>query len=297
VPFTRGPERSRASASVVEEAARIAAGGTADLTLLGQTVNSYRDPSEARWSFSQLLSAVGEVDGIRRVRFTTSHPQDFTPDIVEAIGANEKLCDAIHLPVQSGSTRLLSKMRRTYSRDHYLRVIDMIKAGRRPIALSTDIIVGFPGETQQDFDDTLSLLKDVEYASLFAFKYSARRGTDSMDYPDHVPEEVQKERLEILQTLQWRIQRKLNEDRVGMIEDALVERYREKFQQWGSRTTQNRIINFDDPSGVATGENLLGSYCTVRVTAAGPNALAGELVSVNQRPTAHRPAPSLRVLQ
>lgn len=297
VPFTRGPERSRTSVSVLEEAARIVERGTADITLLGQTVNSYRDPSEAGWSFARLLSAIGEIDGIRRVRFTTSHPQDFTPDIVEAIGSNEKLCDWIHLPVQSGSTRLLSRMRRTYSRDQYLGVIEMIKAAPRPIALSTDIIVGFPGETQQDFEDTLSLLQEVEFASLFAFKYSARRGTDSMDYDDHVPEVVQKERLAILQELQRRIQRKHNEARLGMHENALVERFRDKFQQWVGRTTQNRVLNFDDPNGIAQDENLLGSYCTVHVTKAGPNSLIGELVSVDQRPAGRHPQPALRVLQ
>jgi tRNA-2-methylthio-N6-dimethylallyladenosine synthase len=297
VPFTRGPERSRTSTSVLEEAARIVERGTADITLLGQTVNSYRDPSEAGWSFARLLSAIGKIDGVRRVRFTTSHPQDFTPDIVEAIDSNERLCDWIHLPVQSGSTRLLSKMRRTYSRDQYLKVIEMIKAAPRPIALSTDIIVGFPGETQQDFEDTLSLLQEVEFDSLFAFKYSARRGTDSMDYDDHVPDLVQKERLVILQELQRRIQRKHNEARLGIHENALVERFRDKFQQWVGRTTQNRVLNFDDPNGIALDENLLGAYCTVHVTKAGPNALIGELVSVDQRPAGRRPKPTLRVLQ
>ena len=296
VPFTRGPERSRSSASVMEEAARISAGGIADIPLLGQTVNSYRDPS-AGWSFAKLLAAIGELDGVRRVRFTTSHPQDFTRDIVEAIESNERLCDWIHLPVQSGSSRLLASMRRTYSRDQYLRVIEMIKAANRQIALSTDIIVGFPGETQQDFEETLSLLQEVEYASLFAFKYSPRKGTDSMDYADHVPEEEKKERLAILQGLQQRIQRKLNERRVGLVEDALVEGYREKFQQWIGRTTQNRVLNFADPEGIAADEELRGAYCNVRVTKAGPNGLIGELVSVEYRPRAARSSPALHVLQ
>jgi tRNA-2-methylthio-N6-dimethylallyladenosine synthase len=297
VPFTRGPERSRSSASVMEEAARISAGGVADITLLGQTVNSYQDPSAAGWSFAKLLSAIGEMEGVRRVRFTTSHPQDFTRDIVEAIEANERLCDWIHLPVQSGSSRLLAGMRRTYTRDQYLRVIEMIKASKRQIALSTDIIVGFPGETQQDFEETLSLLEEVEYASLFAFKYSPRKGTDSIDYADHVPEEEKKERLAILQELQQRIQRKHNENRVGMTEDALVEGYRDKFRQWIGRTTQNRVLNFSDPQGIAEDEDLRGAYCNVRVTKAGPNGLIGELVSVEHRPSATLRAPALHVLQ
>jgi tRNA-2-methylthio-N6-dimethylallyladenosine synthase len=243
------------------------------------------------------MSAIGEMDGVRRVRFTTSHPQDFTRDIVEAIESNEKLCDWIHLPVQSGSSRLLAAMRRTYTRDQYLRVIEMIKASKRQIALSTDIIVGFPGETQQDFEDTLSLLEEVEYASLFAFKYSPRKGTDSMDYADHVPEEEKKERLAILQNMQQRIQRKHNDARIGMTEDALVEGYRDKFQQWIGRTTQNRVLNFDDPRGIAADQDLRGAYCDVRVTKAGPNGLIGELVSVVHRPSAAPTAPALHVLQ
>lgn len=297
VPFTRGPERSRTSASVLEEARRIAASGTADITLLGQTVNSYRDPSNAGWKFAQLLTAVGEVEGVRRVRFTTSHPQDFTADIVDAICANDRLCDWVHLPVQSGSSKILSGMRRTYTREQYLRVIDMIQSSRKPIALSTDIIVGFPGETQKDFEETLTLLQQVEYAQLFAFKYSPRRGTDSMEYADHVPEEEKKERLGIILELQQRIQRKHNEARVGMNEEALVEGYRDKFCQWIGRTTQNRVLNFGDPNGIAAGEDLRGAYCTVRVTQAGPNALIGELVSIEQRAVVRQPSSALHVLQ
>jgi tRNA-2-methylthio-N6-dimethylallyladenosine synthase len=201
------------------------------------------------------------------------------------------------LPVQSGSSRLLAGMRRTYTRDQYLRVIEMIKASKRQIALSTDIIVGFPGETQQDFEETLSLLEEVEYASLFAFKYSPRKGTDSIAYADHVPEEEKKERLAILQELQQRIQRKHNENRVGMTEDALVEGYRDKFRQWIGRTTQNRVLNFSDPQGIAEDEDLRGAYCNVRVTKAGPNGLIGELVSVEHRPSAALRAPALHVLQ
>lgn len=297
VPFTRGPERSRASASVLQEARDIAANGTSDINLLGQTVNSYDDPSDAGLSFAQLLSAVGDVEGVRRVRFTTSHPRDFTADIVDAIGANDALCDWIHLPVQSGSTRLLSKMRRTYTREHYLKVIEMIKSCKRPIALSTDIIVGFPGETQQDFEETLSLLETVEYASLFAFKYSARKGTDAMDYADHVPEPIQKERLAALQQMQWRIQQKLNDERIGMQEEALVEGFREKYQQWIGRTTQNRVLNFSDPNGLSADGDLRGAYCTVRVLKASPNSLIGELVSIDHRPVALAAQSALHVLQ
>ncbi len=291
VPFTRGPERSRSSASVMEEARRIVANGAAEIMLLGQTVNSYRDPSGAGWNFARLLREVGELDGVRRVRFTTSHPRDFTPDIVDAIADNERLCDWVHLPVQSGSTKVLSGMRRTYTREQYMAVIDTIKSAKREIALSTDLIVGFPGETDEDFEQTLSLIDEVEYASLFSFKYSPRRGTDSMDYADHVSEEVKSRRLAALQDRQRRVQIPKNAARIGMTEEALVEGYREKSRQWIGRTTQNRVLNFADPRGLAAGD-LRGAYCAVRVTAAGPHSLVGELTAV----TRSAPAPQLRVL-
>ncbi len=292
VPFTRGPERSRSSAGVMEEARRIAAAGTGEITLLGQTVNSYRDPSDAGWTFARLLEAVGEIDGVRRVRFTTSHPQDFTPDIVAAIDRNPALCDWVHLPVQSGSTRVLAGMRRTYTRDEYLRVIDTIKSARRDIVLSTDIIVGFPGETQEDFEETLSLVEQVDYAQMFSFKYSPRRGTDSVELADQVPEEEKSRRLQVLQELQRRMQLRRNQTWVGREDEVLVEGRREKFSQWHGHTPQNRVLNFSDPDGVADSDDLRGAYCKVRVTAAGPNSLVGELVAVERRPAA-----GLRVLQ
>ncbi len=292
VPFTRGPERSRASSSVIEEARRIAANGTTEIMLLGQTVNSYRDPSGAGWSFARLLSETAAVDGVRRVRFTTSHPRDFSPDIVDAIDRDPTVCDWVHLPVQSGSTRVLKSMRRTYTRDEYLRVIETVKSAGRDIALSTDIIVGFPGETEQDFRETLSLIEEVEYAQMFSFKYSPRRGTDSIDYADPVPEEEKSRRLERVHETQLRIQRRRNEQWIGREDEALVEGKREKSGQWVGRTTQNRVLNFADPRGVGE-EDLRGAYCRVKVTGAGPYALIGELAAVEQR----RPAAGFRVLQ
>ena len=292
VPFTRGPERSRSSASVMDEARRIAAQGTAEIMLLGQTVNSYRDPSPAGWAFARLLDEVGSVDGIRRVRFTTSHPRDFSRDIVDAIDSNPTLCDWVHLPVQSGSSRTLEAMRRGYTRDQYLRVIDTIKSAKRDIALSTDIIVGFPGETEQDFEETLTLMQEVEYASVFSFKYSPRRGTDAIDYAYQVPEEEKGRRLTILQELQRRLQKRKNEQWIGRQDEALVEGRREKFDQWIGRTTQGRVLNFDDPAGIASGQDLRGAYCQVHITSAGPNSLVGELVAVDRRAT-----PTFRVIQ
>ena len=283
VPFTRGPERSRASESVMREARALEDRGYTEITLLGQTVNSYRDPSPAGWSFAKLLDEVGRLRRIRRVRFTTSHPADFTPDIVEAIDRNKSLCDWVHLPVQSGSTRVLRGMRRTYSRDQYLRCIEMLKRATRTIELSTDIIVGFPGETEQDFEQTLSLLDEVEYASVFSFKYSPRRGTAAADMPP-VPETEKSRRLAELQERQRRIQLRRNAALIGTVQEALVEGRKERMQQWAGRTTQNRVLNFTDPLRLADRRDLCGSYCSVRVTASGPNSLVGELAEAATRP-------------
>ena len=293
VPFTRGPERSRTSASVLDEAKRIAATGTPEITLLGQTVNSYRDPSPAGRTFAQLLDEVGQVEGLRRVRFTTSHPRDFGPDIVDAIDRNPKLCNWVHLPVQSGSTSVLKGMRRSYSRDQYLRVIDYIKAASREIALSTDIIVGFPGETQEDFEETLSLLQEIEYAQVYSFKYSPRRGTDSVDYGDHIPEDEKSRRLKVLQEMQQRIQARRNAERVGDEEEAFVEGYRKKHDQWIGRTSESRVLNFSDPNQLAAGSDLRGSYCHVKVNKGGPNSLVGQLTSIAARPV----GPAFQILQ
>ena len=278
VPFTRGPERSRASRSIMAEARELAARGYTEITLLGQTVNSYRDPSAAGWSFAALLDAVGNVAGIRRVRFTTSHPSDFTRDIVEAIDRNEALCNWVHLPVQSGSTAVLNRMRRTYTRERYLRCVETIKSARRGIELSTDVIVGFPGETEADFEQTLSLLDEVEYGSLFSFKYSPRKGTPAAAF-EQVPEEEKSRRLTVLQERQRRIQTRRNAQAVGGAEEALVEGRREKFRQWIGRTAQNRVLNFSDPRGLAGNRDLRGAYCKVRVTGSGPNSLVGVLAA------------------
>jgi tRNA-2-methylthio-N6-dimethylallyladenosine synthase len=282
VPFTRGPERSRTSQSVLEEARRLAGQGFAEIQLLGQNVNSYRDPSEAGWDFAQLLAAVGRVPGIRRVRFTTSHPRDFTPQIIEAIDQNPVLCDQVHLPVQSGSSRLLGRMAREYGREEYLDRIRLMKRAQRSIAISTDIIVGFPGETEEDFQQTLSLLDEVEYDSIFSFKYSPRTGTAAENFEDAIPEPEKSRRLAILQEKQRRIQLRRNAELIGREEEVLVEGRREKSQQWIGRTTQNRVLNFTNPAGDSS--DLRGSYCRVRVTGSGPNSLVGELVAQENAP-------------
>jgi tRNA-2-methylthio-N6-dimethylallyladenosine synthase len=281
VPFTRGPERSRTSASVLKEARELSAMGYTEIQLLGQNVNSYRDPSPSDWDFSRLLRAVGEQDGIRRVRFTTSHPRDFVKEIVEAIDDNPVLCNHVHLPVQSGSTAVLDRMQRLYTREDYLRRIEWMKSARRNISITTDIIVGFPGETEKDFNETLSLLDEVGYDSLFSFKYSRRPNTSALALDDHIPEEEKGRRLSILQERQRAIQIRRNSQLVGKIEEAFVEGYNQATGQWIGRTTDNRTLNFIHPehAGPKDGASLTGTYWNVRVTRAGPNSLAGEAVN------------------
>jgi tRNA-2-methylthio-N6-dimethylallyladenosine synthase len=273
VPFTRGPERSRASASILEEARRLADSGYTEIQLLGQTVNSYRDPSPRGMSFSELLLTVAETPGMRRVRFTTSHPRDFGADIVQAIESHSNICDHVHLPVQSGSTRLLRQMQRTYSRDEYLDKIALIRSAQRPISVTSDIIVGFPGETDEDFADTLSLLDEARYDGVFAFKYSPRPNTLAQHMPDAIPEEEKERRLAVLLEHQRQIQTTHNETLVGTKYEVLVEGASRREGQWCGRTSSNRVINFASPQ---TG--LLGQYINVLVNRAGSNSLIGEHV-------------------
>ena len=274
VPFTRGPERSRASAGVMEEARRLAETGYTEIQLLGQNVNSYRDPSPAAWDFATLLARVGEVPGIRRVRFTTSHPRDFVKPIVDAIDANPALCDHVHLPVQSGSDQVLCAMDRLYTRAEYMRRIEWLKNARRSIAITTDIIVGFPGETEADFNQTLALLDEVQYDSLFSFKYSPRPNTSSLKLGNQVPEEEKTRRLMVVQERQRAIQIRRNSQAVGRVQEVMVEGKNQALGQWIGRTSQNRTLNFTHAA--AEGENLVGRYLHVRVTRAGPNSLVGE---------------------
>jgi tRNA-2-methylthio-N6-dimethylallyladenosine synthase len=271
VPFTRGPERSRASDSILKEVRQLAALGYSEVQLLGQTVNSYADPAGRKMRFSELLLAVATVPGIRRVRFTTSHPSDFTPDIVEAIEQESKICDHVHLPVQSGSTRVLRAMQRTYSRGEYLEKIAMMRNAKKPIAITTDIIVGFPGETESEFEETLSLLDEVQYDSLFSFKYSPRPNTPSLSMRDSISEEEKSRRLAILQDRQREIQAAKNEGFVGNRYEVLVTGKSRRENQWSGYTTSHRMINFTSQERA-----LLGTYVQVRVTGAGPNNLVGE---------------------
>jgi tRNA-2-methylthio-N6-dimethylallyladenosine synthase len=274
VPFTRGPERSRTSESVMAEARTLADRGYTEIQLLGQNVNSYRDPSPAGWDFAALIAGIAVVPGIRRVRYTTSHPRDFVRAIVHAMDANPVLCDHVHLPVQSGSSRVLAAMDRLYTRDEYMRRIDWLKTARRSYALTTDIIVGFPGETDQDFQETLDLLDEVQYDSLFSFKYSPRPNTAALAMQNVVPEEVKQQRLVALQEKQRAIQIRRNAELIGSEQEVLVEGRHQSLGQWIGRTSTNRTLNFTHPD--TNGRDLVGQYLPVQVTRSGPNSLVGE---------------------
>src|SRR5438309_2768774 len=274
VPFMRGEERSRTSESVLAEARQLVDLGYSEIQLLGQNVNSYKDPAGKK-SFAELLAAVGEVPGIRRVRFTTSHPRDFGKDIVEAIEAVPTLCDHVHLPVQSGSTRVLDAMQRLYTREQYLERIGWMKAATREISITTDVIVGFPGETEADFEQTLNLLDDVEYDGVFSFKYSPRPNTPALNLDDAIPDDEKARRLAVLMERQRDIQKRRNQRHLGEVLEVMIEGKNEARSQWIGRTSQNKTLNFTVLDVKAP---VPGSYVSVLITNSFPNSLLGQMV-------------------
>ena len=271
VPFTRGPERSRDSAGVLAELKQLADFGYTEVQFLGQTVNSYRDPSPREMRFSELLLQAANVPGIRRVRFTTSHPCDFSQDIIDAMDSNPAICNHVHLPVQSGSTRVLRAMQRTYTRDGYLEKIAMIRAAKRRTAITTDVIVGFPGETDAEFDETLSLLDEVRYDGVFSFKYSPRPNTPASSMADAIPEEEKCRRLALLQEKQRLIQADTLRSLENEVFEVHVDGKSKKENCWYGHSSCNRVVSL-----TSTVENLLGAYVQARVTGSTANSLLGE---------------------
>lgn len=286
VPFTRGKERSRTSQSVIEEAKRMAEMGYTSIQFLGQNVNSYRDPL-GRKSFAELLVAVSEVEGIKRVWFTTSHPRDFTKDIVDAIETYPALCNQVHLPVQSGSTKVLNAMQRLYSREQYLERIAWMKASKRDISITTDLIVGFPGETREDFEETISLIHEVRYDGAFTYKYSPRPNTAAISMPDAIPDEEKSLRLSILLDRIREIQGENQKRHLGQILEVMVEGRNDQRKQWSGRTSQNKMLNFTAPPDTKLES---GMYAHVRVAQTTPNSLVGEYVETTYVPEARRVA-------
>jgi tRNA-2-methylthio-N6-dimethylallyladenosine synthase len=274
VPFTRGPERSRDSARVLAELKQLAAFGYREVQFLGQTVNSYVDPSPRKMRFSELLLESANVTGIKRVRFTTSHPRDFTPDIIEAMDSHPAVCNHVHLPVQSGSTRVLRAMQRTYSRAEYLEKIALIRGAKRRAAITTDVIVGFPGETDADFDETLSLLDEVKYDGVYSFKYSPRPNTPASSMTDAIPEEVKSQRLALLQEKQRLTQAETLRSLAGEVYEVHVDGKSKKENSWYGHSSCNRVVSL-----TSSAVDLLGEYVQVRVTGCTANSLLGEHIS------------------
>ena len=282
VPYTRGVETSRPVDRVVAEAERLAEAGVREVTLLGQNVNGYHGagPNGETWSLARLVRRLAAIPGLDRIRYTTSHPRDMTDDLIEAHRDLEALMPWLHLPVQSGSDRILAAMNRRHRADDYLRLVDRIRAARPDIALSSDFIVGFPGETEADFVETLRLAEAVGYASAFTFKYSARPGTPAAGEADQVAEATKIERLARLQALIDRQTRDFNASRLGMVMDVLFEKPGRKAGQLGGRSPWLQAVHVEAPA------ELLGRIVAVRIDAVGANSLSGVPVA----PTATAPA-------
>ena len=269
VPYTRGPERSRRLDDIVREVRALADQGTSEVTLLGQTVNSYHDGDH---DFADLLAAVGAVSGIRRLRFTSPYPTDFTDRVIEAMATVEAVCEHVHLPAQSGSNAVLRRMLRRYSREEYLEVVQRLRDAIPAITLSTDVIVGFPGETEADFEETMSLVESAGFDDAYTFRYSVREDTPAVRLRDHVPMEEAGERLERLIAAVRRQARQRNAARVGQRAEVLVERPARRGDLLLGRTRTNLLVLVDLPP------SALGEYHEVLLTGTTGSTFTGQLV-------------------
>lgn len=275
VPYTRGAEVSRSVDAIVAEARALAAQGVREITLLGQNVNAWASPppkgdgSETTWALGELCRHLAKIDGLDRIRFTTSHPRDMDDGLIAALGEEEKLMPYLHLPVQAGSDKVLKAMNRGHTADHYIKLIDRIRAARPDIAISGDFIVGFPGETNEDFEDTLALVEAVGYASAYSFKYSRRPGTPGAAMPKQVAESEKEERLARLQALLGDQQQAFNKAQIGKILPVLFEKPGRHDGQLIGRSPFLQSVHASAP------KSMLGSIAPVRIEASTPNALAG----------------------
>jgi tRNA-2-methylthio-N6-dimethylallyladenosine synthase len=273
VPFTRGRKRSRPLDSIVKEVEMLSSQGYREVTLLGQNVNSYRD---GNYDFADLLSAVARVDRNMRIRFTTSHPKDMSDKLIQTIAEHPNICNYIHLPVQSGSDRILELMNRTYDRKHYLELVRKIRETIPGVSLSTDIIAGFPTETEEDHKMTLSLLEEVRFDGAFMFKYSPREGTKAYAMGDDVPDEVKVRRLTEIIELQQKISYEINQELIGKEVEVLVEGESKRSpEQWMGRTDTNKVVIFPKLEGVKPGD-----YVIVRINKANSATLFGDIVKI-----------------
>ena len=277
VPYTRGREKSRRPEDIIAEVKALAADGVKEVTLLGQNVNSYRGVSADsgnEWDFADLIYALNEVEGLERIRFMTSHPKDLSDKLIAAFAECDKLCNYIHLPVQAGSSSVLRRMNRKYTREQYLELVRKLREAVPGIAISTDIIVGFPGETEEDFCETLSLAEEIQYDSAFTFLYSPRRGTPAADYENQIPEDVKHERFNRLVEVMNRGSKARNAAFVGRVCRVLVDGPDKKSSGiLNGRTEEFKLVDFEGP------EELIGSMVDVEITASNTFSLQGRIIS------------------
>ncbi len=273
VPYVRGRERSRDPQAIIDEVKAVVAQGYTEVTLLGQNVNSYRS-SDGQVNFPKLLKMVSEVDGLKRLRFMTSHPKDLSDELIEAMATTNKVCHHIHLPVQSGSNRILKLMNRVYTREKYLETVEKLRSKVKDIEITTDIIVGFPTETDEDFKDTLSLVEQVGYSAAYTFMYSPRKGTRAAEMDDQIPQEVKKQRLKELNDLEASILQKNNLKFIGMKGEVLVEGCDKRE---GNTMAFGKLSNFKMVYFPGS-EDLIGKYLNVEVTDTHHNSLIGKMI-------------------
>jgi tRNA-2-methylthio-N6-dimethylallyladenosine synthase len=274
VPYVRGREKSRSSQDIIEEVKHLAGIGVKEVCLLGQNVNGYGRGLKEEITFSELLHRIDEIGGIERVRFTTSHPKDLSQELIQAFSKLPKLCEHIHLPFQSGSDRILKAMHRGYTKESYLEKIGRLKEACPSIAVTADVIVGFPGEEEEDFKQTLDLMEKVRFDDLFSFKYSPRKGTRAAQFEDKVEEKVKQERLSILQELQKGITLQKNQELEGRAEEVLIEgQSKQSAQDVSGRTRSNKIVNFEGDL------SLVRKLVPVRIIQGYAHSLRGETLS------------------
>lgn len=273
VPYVRGRERSRPIDDIMAEVRQLLADGYKEITLLGQNVNSYGHDLPNGENFAQLLNLIGELPGKFRLRFMTSHPKDLSQEVIDAIAAHRNICDNIHLPVQSGSNAILRRMNRRYTRENYFDLVDKIRQKLPEVGITTDIMVGFPGETEQDFCDTLDLVKRVRFSSAFCFVYSRRKGTPAYSMPDQIPYSVKKERITRLLACQNDVTKSISAQMVGSTYEILVEGANFKYDNvMCGRTESGRLVNFKCDDG------FIGKFVSVRIDRASSATLWGTIV-------------------
>ncbi len=272
VPYTRGREESRHSSELLEEARHLVKDGAVEITLLGQNVSSYADPVSGVNSFPALLRAMNDVEGLERLRFITAHPKDLSDELIHTMASLPNVCEHFHLPVQAGSTRVLERMNRKYTREWYVDRVHALRQAMPDIAITTDMIVGFPGEREEDFHQTLSLLREVRYDSIFAFKFSIRPNAKAGTFPDQIPEEVKRDRLQQVLDVQRQINFEKHAELVGKTFEVLPETINPRFPDTlTGRTRMNHVVTFPGDS------SLLGKLAQVTITEAHPFRLSGEL--------------------